>query len=106
MKRYQHTYGGSATEVGTFSAKEIIRFFELGWNERAHLIEQSLATPSKLFDFVGEDREVLIYGTGKRDKYRVVCINGSEKDAERKWNQYYNQKEWLEDHPNPGKETK
>jgi hypothetical protein len=104
MKRYQHTYGGIATEVGTFSAKEIIQFFELGWNERNHLIEQSLATPAKLLDFIGEDREVLIYGTGKRDKYRVVCINReTTEQAQVKWDQFYAKRDWLKLNPIPGR---
>ena len=75
MKRYPHTYGGIATEVGTFPASEIERFFNLklpAWYGRNMKIA---FMNEKVFDLPFEKREVLIYSTNKANEFRVVCIN-------------------------------
>lgn len=69
MHRYQHTYGGIATDVGTFHENEILQFF----GELVPAVQTT--APDKVLDFLGEDREVLVYSTLKPSMYAVVCIN-------------------------------
>jgi hypothetical protein len=97
MQRYPHTYGGIATEVGTFHAKQIKEYFKIelpNWYDRN----------MKIFDFLGDDREVLIYSTDKANAFRVVCINReTTEQAQIKWDQFYAKRDWLKLNPIPGR---
>ena len=72
MKRYQHPYGGMATDL-IFSRKEVT-----AWLARQGLpciLPKDARKEGKLLNIVGERREVLLYPTPHVNRFLITVIN-------------------------------
>lgn len=66
MKYYNHPYGGLACDQ-TFPRDDVEKYF--------NVIIPTTTTPQKVWDFMSEGREVLIYTTRDPEKVIVTTIN-------------------------------